>query len=517
LTIRLDPKKLHPPISPQGDLTMAPPPSDSSHATAGNFCGRTRREFLWQAGAGFTSLALTDLLTRDGFLSGRQVAADGQTPLPSPLAPRAPHFAPKAKSVIFLFMYGGPSHIDTFDYKPGMVGMDGKTVQVKTFGRGGHRDQGRIVEPRWKFKQYGECGKWVSELFPNVGNCVDDIAFLHSMTADSPIHGSAMLMMNSGKILSGAPALGSWVNYGLGTVNQDLPGFVVMLDPKGGPISGAKNWSSGFMPATYQGTILRSSGPPILNLESSTGLSRDVQRELLDTLRQTNLEHAAQRASNSELAARVASYELAYAMQASAPEAVDLDQEDKETLALYGIDRPTTADFGRRCLLARRLVERGVRFIQLYSGGAHNDDNWDAHGDLEHNHNHHAGATDLPVAGLLKDLKRRGLLDSTLVVWGGEFGRQPTAEYAQGSGRDHNSYGFTMWLAGGGIRGGQSIGTTDELGAEAVERPLHVKHLHATILHQLGLDPNALAYFHAGLDQKLVGVEHVSPIKELIA
>ncbi|GAB5402652.1 MAG: DUF1501 domain-containing protein [Aureliella sp.] len=480
-----------------------------------NFCGRTRREFLWQTGAGFGSVGLTSLLSEDGFFGGQAHA--GTDAADNPLAVRPPHFAPKAKSIIFLFMYGGPSHIDTFDYKPNMIGMDGKTIDVKTFGRGGHKNQGRIVEPRWKFKQYGECGKWVSELFPNVGECVDDIAFLSSMTADSPIHGSAMLMMNSGKILSGSPALGSWVNYGLGTVNQNLPGFVVMLDPTGGPISGAKNWASGYMPATYAGTVLRSSGSPILDLQAPEGTSRQVQRAMLDSLKQMNQRHAQAHPQDSELAARISSYELAYKMQEHAPEAVDLADESPETMALYGADQPKTEDFGRRCIIARRLVERGVRCIQLYSGGAHNDDNWDAHGDLENNHNKHAGATDKPIAALLKDLKRRGLLDSTLVVWGGEFGRQPTAEYAKGSGRDHNSFGFTMWMAGGGIKGGVTVGGTDELGSAAVDQPMHVKRLHATILHQMGLDPNRLSYFYSGLDQKLVGVEHVEPIHEAIA
>ena len=477
-----------------------------------SFCRRLRREFLWQSGAGFGAVALSALLGDDFFAAPAAAATRS-----SPLAAKPPHFAPKAKSIIFLFMYGGPSHIDTFDYKPSMVGMDGKTVEVKTFGRGGHRNQGRIVEPRWGFKQYGQCGKWVSDLFPHVAQCVDDIAFIHSMTADSPIHGSAMLMMNSGKILSGAPALGSWVNYGLGTVNENLPGFVVMLDPTGGPISGAKNWSSGYMPATYQGTVLRSQGSPILDLQSPPGVSRAQQREMLDSLEAINARHLAQRAQHDELAARIASYELAYNMQQHAPEAVDLSDEDSATLDMYGARTPATADFGRRCIIARRLVERGVRCVQLYSGGAHNDDNWDAHGDLEKNHNKHAGATDKPVAALLRDLKRRGLLDSTLVVWGGEFGRQPTAEYAEGSGRDHNAYGFTMWMAGGGIRGGISLGATDELGSAAVERPLHVKNLHATILHQMGLDPNRLSYFYSGLDQKLVGVEHVEPIHDVIA
>ena len=480
------------------------------------FCGRTRREFMWQAGGGFASLPLLSMLSSDGFLANQTLAADGQSEWKNPLAPRKPHFTPKAKNVIFLFMYGGPSHMDTFDYKPKMYGMDGKTVEVKTFGRGGKKNGGRIVEPRWKFKQYGECGKWVSDLFPNVASCVDDIAFLHSMTADSPIHGSAMLMMNSGKGLSGSPALGSWVNYGLGTVNENLPGFVVMLDPTGGPISGAKNWSSGYMPASYQGVVMRSQGAPILDLQPREGTTRSTQRMLLDRLNARNRTHQIQRPDNSELEARIASYELAYKMQEHAPEAVDLTKETQETQQLYGLDEQRTTDFGRKCLLARRMVERGVRFIQIYSGGNHNDANWDAHGDLEKNHNYHAGNTDKPIAGLLKDLKRRNLLDETLVIWGGEFGRQPTAEYAKGTGRDHNSYGFTMWMAGGGIKGGVSVGTTDELGAQAVENPFHVKHLHATILNQLGLDPNQLSYFFGGLDQKLVGVEHVEPIQEII-
>jgi hypothetical protein len=324
---------------------------------SGNFCGRTRREFLWQTGAGFGGVALSGLLSADGFFSKQAIGSEQSAGI------KQPHFAPKAKSVIFLFMYGGPSQIDTFDYKPTMKGRDNQTVQVKTFGRGGHRNTGRIVEPRWDFKQYGHCGKWVSDLFPNLATCVDDIAFIHSMTADSPIHGSAMLMMNSGRVQSGHPCLGSWVNYGLGSVNENLPGFVVMLDPKGGPISGAKNWSSGYMPASYQGTIFRTNGTPILDLKAREGVSRSLQRELLDALKEQNTEHAALRSNHSELASRISSYELAYKMQESAPEAVDIQQETEETHKLYGLDNDRTRDFGTKCLLARRLVERGVRFI----------------------------------------------------------------------------------------------------------------------------------------------------------
>jgi hypothetical protein len=490
---------------------MSLPPHDPH--PPGTFCRRTRREFLWEVGAGFTGLALSALLDADGFFAGRASAA----PTANPLAPKKPHLPARARSVIFLFMYGGPSQVDTFEYKPKLYELDGKTIPVKTFGRGGKKNEGRVVGPKWKFRQYGQCGKWVSELFPHLATCVDDIAFLHSMTADSPIHGSAMLQMNTGKILSGSPCLGSWVNYGLGSVNRDLPGFVVMLDPTGGPISGAKNWSSGYMPATYGATLLRSAGAPILDLQPPAGMSGATQRRVLDTLGEYNHEHLAGRADNSNLAARIASYELAFAMQRYAPEAVDLSTESAATRTLYGLDDKRTQEFGRRCLLARRLVERGVRFIQLYAGGAHNDDNWDAHGDLVRNHSYHAGRTDRPIAGLLKDLKHRGLLDSTLVIWGGEFGRQPTAEYAKGTGRDHNAYGFTMWLAGGGIKGGVAVGETDELSSAAIRDRFHVKNLHATALTLLGLDPDRLTYFYGGLDQKLVGVEGAEPIRQVLA
>ena len=476
------------------------------------FCGRTRREFLWQTGGGFAGMALAGMMAKDGS------AADlgRKTTFTNPMAPKPPMMPAKAKSVIFIFCYGGPSQVDTFDYKPELYPLDGKTIDIKTFGRGGHKNQGRVVGPKWKFKQYGECGKYVSELFPNVATCVDDIAFIHSLYAESPIHGSAMLMMNSGRLLSGNPCMGSWVTYGLGSVNENLPGYVVMLDKTGGPISGAQNWSSGYMPAAYQGVVVRANGTPIHDLKLPPGMSREQQRFMLDRLKAKNEAHLQSRADNSELMARIASYELAYKMQQHAPEAVDFSKETKETQELYGIDGSRTEDFGRKCLLARRLVERGVRFVQLYSGGAHNDDNWDAHTDIEANHNKHAGNTDKPVAGLLKDLKRRGMLDETIVIWGGEFGRQPTAEYEKGTGRDHNAYGFTMWMAGGGIKGGTSVGATDELGSAAVEDRFHVKNLHATVLNQMGLDPNHLSYFYGGLDQRLVGVEGAEPIKQII-
>ncbi|MEM7233792.1 MAG: DUF1501 domain-containing protein, partial [Planctomycetota bacterium] len=358
------------------------------------FCGRTRREFLWQAGGGFTSLALAAMLGQDGFLAKQAYAADGQTAYQNPLAPKNPLLRGKARSVIFLYMYGGPSHVDTFDFKPRLVGMDGKTVAVKTKGRGGEKNEGRIVEPRWKFGHHGDSGTAVSTLFPHLSKCVDDIAFIHSMTADSPLHGSAMLQMNTGRVLSGSPCLGSWVNYGLGTENQDLPGFVVMLDPRGGPISGAKNWSSGFMPASYQATLVRSKGTPILHLDRPRGMSQSKQRSILDTIRGYNEEHRSFRPENTDLAARIASFELAYRMQSAAPEATDISGEALKTKEMYGLHQKHTAAFGRQCLLARRLVERGVRFIQLYSGGAHITGTWDAHDDLVRNHSERAAETD---------------------------------------------------------------------------------------------------------------------------
>lgn len=472
--------------------------SHSDPRLTGRACRQTsRREFLTHATAGFGSLALAGML-------------DAATPGVAQRVARAKH-------VIFLFMYGGPSQVDTFDYKPNLYPLDGKTIDVPTFGRQGKRAGGRVVGPKWRFRQYGECGKYVSDLFPYLGTQVDKMAFVHSMYAESPIHGSALLKMNTGNLISGHPSIGSWVNYGLGSINRDLPGYVVMLDETGGPISGAKNWTSGYMPASLQGVQVRTEGTPILALERPDGMTDGMQRELLDHLAAENQLHSASRTGNPQLDARLEQFELAYRMQSAAPEAVDLESEDEKTKELYGMNHAVTRPFASKCLLARRLVERGVRFVQIYSGGGHNDDNWDAHGDLVLNHTRHAGRTDRPIAALLVDLERRGLLDETLVVWGGEFGRQPTAEYAKGTGRDHNSWGFTMWLAGGGVKGGISVGETDELGAKAVRDRFHVKNLHATILHLLGLDPNGLSYFFNGLDQKLVGVEGAEPMHQLLA
>jgi hypothetical protein len=456
---------------------------------------------------------MTGMLSLDGFFGQQALAAPPQA---NPLAPKPPMFPAKAKSVIFLFMYGGPSQLDTFDYKPNLVGRDGQTITVRSFRDGNVPKQLKLMEPRWKFKPYGKCGKYISDLYPHVGSCADDIAFIHSVYSDAPVHGSAMIQMNTGKIISGSPSLGSWVNYGLGTMNSNLPGFVVVTDTTGGPISGAKNWSSGYMPAAFQGTVLRSAGDPILDLSCPDGMTADMQRDILDSLGHMNQEHLAPRMDNSNLSARIASYELAFSMQTHAPEAVDISKESDATRALYGMDQADTRDFGFRCLLARRLVERGVRFIQLYAGGGNTNflNFWDAHGQLVQNHNRNAGRTDKPIAGLLKDLKQRGLLDSTLVVWGGEFGR---TSHGTGDGRDHNAYGYTMWMAGGGIKGGTSAGETDELGMEAAKDKYHVKNVHATVLSQLGLDPNHLSYLYNGLNQKLVGVQHVDPIQPIMS
>ncbi len=470
-------------------------------------CGRTRREFLWQAGAGFTGLALTSLLQEDGFFKKvRASTAD------DPLAPKAPHYVARAKSVIFLFMYGGPSQVDLFDPKPELNTNHGKTKRIEV-RKDSFQDVTLLGSTR-KFSKHGKSGIEISDLFPHLAGCVDDMAIIRSMWADSFAHGSAMLQMNSGSVFQGKPCLGSWVTYGLGSESRNLPSFVVFLDHRGGPIGGAPNWGAGFMPATYQGTQFRTQGDPVLNLSPKGPVTRDEQRAQLDYLAKLNGMHQQMRPHESELSARIASYELAYRMQAHAPEAIDLSHETAETKALYGMDNPSTTNFGRKCLMARRMVERGVRFVQVYSGGGHNDENWDAHGNVNKNHEQHCGETDKPIAGLLTDLKRRGLLDETLVIWSGEFGRMPNSQ--GGLGRDHNPKGFSAWLAGGGVKGGTAYGSTDEIGYASAENKVHVHDLHATILHLLGLDHTLLTYFHGGREQRLTDV-HGNIVQPLIA
>jgi hypothetical protein len=455
----------------------------------------SRREFLLKAGGGFGALALACLLERDGLLP----EAEGAAPTNS-LAPRLPQLPARARSVIFLFMEGGPSHIDTFDPKSELTRRHGQPLPpsfgtvITPMGTGGNA----LLASRRTFRATGRSGIPVSDWLPHMASCIDDIAVVRSCWADGLNHVGSVCQMNTGSILAGRPSLGSWVIYGLGSVNQNLPGFVVMTDNPGEPAGGARNWSTGFMPATYQGTPFRAGPNPILHLRSDGATDHARQRHKLDLLQALNQHHHESRSEDSELAARMAAYELAFRMQAAAPEAVDLAGESERTKEDYGLNRPECADFGRRCLLARRLVERGVRMVQIYCGSG---SQWDAHSDLEGNHTRLCARSDQPSAALLKDLKRRGLLDSTLVIWGGEFGRTPMTEGRDG--RDHNPYGFTMLVAGGGVRGGQVIGATDEFGLRAVENRVHVHDLHATVLHLLGLDHHRLTFLHNGRDERV--------------
>ena len=474
-------------------------------------CGRTRREFVWEMGAGFTGLALTSLLADDGFYAKHSIGGN------QPLAPRPPHFATKAKSCIFLLMNGAPSQVDTFDYKPELEKHAGQSLPAdKKYINSGGRKVGFLTPNFRPFKPGGVSGQLVSDYFPNVRKHADKLAVIKSCHADSHAHGSALVAMNTGSTFIGRPSVGSWSVYGLGTENQALPGYVVMMDKRGGPISGQPNYSSGFMPSTYQGTLFRPTGNPILDLQGPAHLDRAAQRRQLDLLAQLNQQHLDKRPGGADLAARIQSYELAFRMQTAAPEAVDLRKETQQTLAAYGVGKQPTDEFGRNCVIARRLVERGVRFVQLYSGGGHLADTWDAHVSVEKNHGQHAGEVDQPIAALLSDLEQRGLLDSTLVVWGGEFGRMPFSEGKNAPGRNHNPYGFCMWMAGGGVKGGMSYGETDEFGFEAAVNPTHVHDIHATMLHLMGLDHEHLTYFHQGREESLTDV-HGKVIKDIVA
>jgi len=466
-------------------------------------CGNTRREFVWQMGSGFAGLALTSLLGNDGFFSRHAVAGDSA----GPLAVRPAHLPTKAKSCIFLMMNGAPSQVDTFDYKPSLEKYAGQPLpQGKDYINSGGRRVGFLTPAFRKFRPGGESGLLVSDYFPKVRRHADKLAVIKSCHTDSHAHGSALVAMNTGKTFIGRPSLGSWCVYGLGTENQSLPGYVVILDKRGGPIGGQPNWSSGFMSAAYQGTLFRPVGDPILDLRGPQHVTREVQREQLDLLATLNQKHLAARPGGDELASRINSYELAFRMQTEAPEAVDLSQETADTLTHYGVGQQPTDEFGRNCLVARRLVERGVRFVQLYSGGGHLEETWDAHESIEKNHGRHGAEVDQPIAALLTYLEERGLLEETLVVWGGEFGRMPFSEGPNAPGRNHNPYGFSMWLAGAGVKGGISYGETDEFGFEAVADRVHLHDLHATILHLMGLDHEKLTYFHQGRDESLTDV-----------
>ncbi len=474
---------------------MSDPNRETSERMPHHEWPTTRRDFLTRSGAGFGALALIDLLC------GQSSAADSsdRKALVSPLLPKPSHFASTAKSVIFLFMEGGPSHIDTFDPKPLLNKLAGQPLP-ESFGKvilAMGESRAPLLASKRAWKQHGQSGMWVSDWLPHTARCADDIAVIRSCWADGINHSAGVCQMNTGSILGGRPSLGSWVSYGLGTENQNLPAFVVMQDNAGPVTNGPRNWSAGFMPAVFQGVRIQGGREPIPNLNTPEGVTEAEQRGKLDLLARLNSDYAAKHPEQSELEARIASYELAFRMQAASPEAIDLASETEETQTLYGLDRKETATFGRLCLLSRRLVERGVRFVQLYHGAG---SKWDAHAKIEKNHTDLCLAMDQPVAGLLTDLKRRGLLDETLVIWGGEFGRTPMSE--KGDGRDHNPTGFTMWMAGGGVKGGQVIGETDELGLRAVKDKLHVHDLHATILSLLGIDHMKLVYRHKGRPER---------------
>ena len=474
-------------------------------STLGFRCGQTRRECVWEMGAGFTGTAITALLAGEGFFQQHSFSGDAPEHSVQTQNPGLAHCTSPVRSVIFLMMNGAPSQVDTFDHKPELDKYAGKELPPeKNFINSGNRKMG-FLTPAWRqFRPGAESGLLISDYFPRVREHADKLAVINSCHTDSHAHGSALVAMNTGKTFIGRPSLGSWAVYGLGTENQDLPGYVVILDKRGGPISGQPNWSSGFMSAEYSGTLFRPTGTPILDLRGP--IDRVAQREQLHLLQQLNHEHLQSRAGGAQLADRIKSYELAYRMQAAAPEAVDLSQETRQTLEAYGVGQPPTDEYGRNCLIGRRLVERGVRFVQLYSGGGHLEETWDAHESIEKNHGRHAAEVDQPIAALLTDLEQRGLMDSTLIIWGGEFGRMPFSEGRGAPGRNHNPYGFSMWLAGAGVKGGIAHGATDEFGFEAAVDPVHLHDLHATILHLMGLDHELLTYFHQGRNESLTDV-----------
>ncbi len=470
----------------------------------------SRRQFLGKMGTGLGGIALACLLAEEAHASSGT----------DPLGQKATHLPPKAKRVIQIFCPGAVSQLDTFDYKPELVRMHGQPMpgaeKLVTF-QGGN---GALMKSPWGWNQHGKSGKWVSDLLPHLAECVDDIAFIHSLTAKSNTHGPAMLQMNTGFILEGFPSVGAWVTHALGTLNQNLPAFVAIPDPRGMPPNGPANWSSGFLPATFQGTPF-SHDQPIANLKSPKGASAAEERELREFLATVNHEHLRHNPGQTELSARIGAYELAARMQLSAPEATDISRESKETLALYGADSadPTKAGYAKNCILARRLLERGVRFVQVYCGShASAVDgllNWDAHKTLKKDYERHAPIMDQPTAALLHDLKRRGLLEDTLVLWTTEFGRMPTHQTGS-EGRDHNPLGFTAWMAGAGVKAGFSYGATDEFGYKAVEDACTIYDFHATVLRLLGLDHKKLTYYHNGSMRRLTDV-HGEVINRLLA
>ncbi len=469
-----------------------------------------RRHFFQRAGAGFGVVALQSLLARSGLAASAS----------NPLARKAPHSPPRAKAVIWLFMNGGQSQVDTWDFKPELQKRDGQPLpdfDPKTgFFPGA---VGPLMKSPFDWAQHGQSGSWVSSLFPNLAQQVDRMAFIHSLHTESNNHSPALFMMNTGTTRMGHPSAGSWVTYGLGSASEDLPAFIVMSDPKdrGLPKGHASNWTAGFLPGVFQGTWLKPKGAPMENLARPADLTAGRQRAQLDLLARLNRLSLADSGAEAELTARIESFELAYRMQTAAPEAFDLTHEPEHIRTLYGLDQPHCAHMAAQCLMARRLVERGTRFIQIYSGGMDNQLSWDGHNDIAGNHGGFARETDQPFAGLLIDLAQRGMLEDTLVVCGGEFGRLPIAQKSNKPGRDHNPHAFTYWLAGGGVKGGVHYGATDDIGFKAAVDKVSVHDFHATLLYALGFDHERLIFPFQGLDQRLTGVEEARAVKEIFA
>jgi hypothetical protein len=465
----------------------------------------SRREFLARAGSGCGLLALVALLESQGMLAAPAAASPTGVRI-NPMAPKATHFAAKAKSVIWLFMNGGPSQVDTWDYKPELAKRDGKELEGFDKNTGFFTEQvGPLMKSPFQFAQRGQSGAWVSEIFPQMGQHVDEMAFIHSCFTKTNNHSPALFEINTGFSRMGFPCMGSWITYGLGSDNRNLPGFIVMYDTlgRGLPKGHAQNWGAGFLPGVFQGTALNAQGAPIDNLYRRADMTDQQQRDQLDLLRSLNKHHPD--SGEADLAARIESFELAYRMQMAAPEALDVGAEPEHIHKLYGLDNPRCAHFAKQVLTARRLVERGVRFVQIYSGGMENERSWDGHQNIKDNHTQFAGETDVPIAGLLTDLKQRGLLESTLIIWCGEFGRLPIVQKG-GTGRDHNPHAFTTWLAGGGVKGGVHYGQTDEIGHKAVVDRVSINDLHATVLHLLGMDHQRLTYRYNGRDFRLTDV-----------
>ena len=472
----------------------------------------TRRGFFSRIGDGLHGAALASLLGSD--LVSASPAPHG--PGVASLRTRAPHFKPRAKSVIHLFMNGGPSQVDLFDPKPALRKYEGKQAPRDILNKIEFADEiGGFLPSPFEFKPHGRCGMEVSELLPHFAEIVDDVTLIRSTWGESFNHEPSLYLMHSGRILPGRPSLGSWVVYGLGSENQNLPGYVVLDDPKNLPVNGIQNWQSGWLPPVFQGTRVRSEGPPVLNLHPSEEFSSPLVEAERDLLRRLNSKHLERRPWQPELQARISSYELAARMQLAAPEALDLSQETEQTKEMYGLHRKETASYGTRCLMARRLVERGVRFVQIFI----EYQIWDAHSNLEKSLRYSCGKTDQPIAALIKDLKQRGLLDGTLVIWGGEFGRMPLSQVGRGgpAGRDHGPDGFSTWMAGGGIRRGCVHGATDEIGHKAVEGRVSVHDFHATLLHQLGMNFRDLTYERHGLEERLTDQYPARVVSEILA